>query len=116
MKSLKDRVDALLEVGTSHPQKWMPAHGYNEPIVSDSTDSIADSTNWEAEWRKLRNHHVTETEFLFDVVEELRVRLLLAKRRPTPAPTCGCGIPMSLDHGYYGCNVCQTLVSAENAR
>ncbi len=70
MLDLKERVDILIEVGTDQPQKWMSVHGYEDPAWSTNNPA-----GWATEWRRLRTHHVDETTFLFQVIEELRNRL-----------------------------------------
>lgn len=67
--SVAERVNLLMEYGTDHPEKWMPVHGYVEPNIDNSVVS------WLEEWYELRTHHLAETKFLFEVIEELRARL-----------------------------------------
>lgn len=62
-----DRVDLLLKHGIENPKKWAAVHGYSEP--SHLCDDCP--TDWKAEWQRLRDHHVEETQFLFDVIGEL---------------------------------------------
>jgi hypothetical protein len=76
MKTLKERMDIFLELGTEHPEKWMPVHGYQEV-----TWPIHDAFGWAFEWRKLRDHHLAETKFLFEALEELRERLKKAEEK-----------------------------------
>lgn len=66
-KTIKERVDVLLDVGTCNPKKWAKVHGYSEP--SHLCDDCP--TDWRAEWERLRAHHLDETTFLFEVIEEL---------------------------------------------
>jgi hypothetical protein len=70
--TIKDRVDILMREGTENPKKWATVHGYSEPDgMQDSYD-----VRWYEEWERLRVHHLEETYFLFDVIKELRARLL----------------------------------------
>lgn len=64
-KSIEDRVDVLLEVGVKEPKKWAKRHGYSEP------DGDASDFDWYVEWQRLREHHLDETSFLFEVIDEL---------------------------------------------
>lgn len=66
-KSIQQRVDILLKEGVDNPKKWMKVHGYQEPM--GSVDS------WEDEWQRLRLHHLDETGFLFEVIQELVSRV-----------------------------------------
>jgi hypothetical protein len=70
--TIKDRVDILMREGTENPKKWAVVHGYSEP--DDMQDSY--DVRWYEEWERLRVHHLEETYFLFDVIKELRARLL----------------------------------------
>jgi hypothetical protein len=67
--SIEERVDRLLKEGIDNPKKWAAVHGYEEP-VGDACDF-----DWYEEWKKLRNHHLEETNFLFDVIRELTKRI-----------------------------------------
>lgn len=69
MKKLttKERVDRLLKHGIDNPKKWVAVHEYKEPM--GSVDS------WEDEWRRLRDHHLEETGFLFEMLQEMANRL-----------------------------------------
>lgn len=70
--SIAERVNILLKEGIENPKKWAKVHGYSEPVdISDTYD-----VRWYEEWEKLRVHHLEETYFLFDVIKELRTRLL----------------------------------------
>lgn len=75
--TVKDRVDRLLKHGIDNPKKWAAVHEYEEPL--GSIDS------WEDEWRRLRNHHLDETGFLFDMLKEMAHRL----NPPPPPPKVG---------------------------
>lgn len=70
MKTIEERVDALLREGVDNPKKWAAVHGYEEP-----TWGTNDSHGWAVEYRKLREHHLEETKFLFDIIRELAIRL-----------------------------------------
>jgi hypothetical protein len=74
--TIEQRVDILLKEGVDKPKKWAKVHGYAEP--SHLCDDCP--TDWREEWKRLREHHLDETYFLFDVIREL------AKR---------CGVPTS---------------------
>lgn len=78
--TIKDRVDRLLKEGVDNPKKWMPIHGYEEPAWKNN-----DSYGWAVEYRKLRDHHLAETAFLFDVIREMVHRL----NPPPPPPKVG---------------------------
>lgn len=78
--TIKDRVDRLLKEGVDNPKKWMPIHGYEEPTWQNN-----DSHGWAKEWRKLRDHHLEETAFLFEVIREMANRL----NPPPPPPKVG---------------------------
>lgn len=68
--NVKERVDVLLEVGTVEPKKWMAVPGYKDPDLAEIARSPMGS------WQRLKDHHVAETTFLFEVIEELRRRLV----------------------------------------
>jgi|SRR5579864_2486490 len=63
----KERVDRLLKHGIDNPKKWAGVHDYKEPM--GSVDS------WEDEWSRLRSHHLEETAFLFEMLQEMANRL-----------------------------------------
>lgn len=65
--TIKDRVDRLLKEGINNPKKWAVVHDYKEPM--------GEVDSWEDEWRRLRDHHLEETGFLFEMLEELANRL-----------------------------------------
>lgn len=71
--SLGERVNLVMDYGTKYPEKWMPAHGYEEP--TEDNIILGSSDSWFHEWCELRTHHLAETKFLFEVIEELRARL-----------------------------------------
>lgn len=64
--NIAQRVEILLREGVDNPKKWAAVHGYEEP--NQFTTMAYD---WCAEWQKLRDHHLVETKFLFDVIREL---------------------------------------------
>jgi hypothetical protein len=70
-RTISERVDALLKHGVSGIKKWAIKHTYVEP-----TPYPASADAWEVEWRALREHHLEETEFFLNVIDELRTRLL----------------------------------------
>lgn len=90
-KSIEERVDALLMVGTQQPKKWAKTHGYVEPQW--------EGLDWQAEWQRLRAHHLDETTFLFEMIDELVKRLnrcpqcayntLVPSEGCLACPTCG---------------------------
>lgn len=67
--TIPERVDILLREGVDNPKKWMKVHGYVEPEVGSGDDF------WEAEWHRLRAHHLDETNCLFDIIRELTHRI-----------------------------------------
>lgn len=72
--ALKERVDILLDVGTTRPEKWMPVREYVDP--QQPTHSVLFiGSEWFKHWKELKEHHANETTFLFEVIEELRERL-----------------------------------------
>lgn len=73
MKTIAQRVDALLQHGVEGIKKWAIKHTYVEPSPYPSG---ADA--WEVEWHELRKHHLEETEFFLKMIDELRTRLLKA--------------------------------------
>ncbi len=73
----KQRVDRLLEHGIDNPKKWAAVHDYKEPM--------GEVDSWEDEWRRLRNHHLDETAFLFEMLKEMANRL----KPPPPPPKVG---------------------------
>ena len=93
-KSIEERVDALLMVGVKEPKKWATVHGYTEPDASKM-----DFGMWHDEWKELRAHHLQETNFLFDIIDELVKRLnrcpqcayntLVPNEGCLVCPTCG---------------------------
>jgi hypothetical protein len=64
--NVAQRVEILLREGIDNPKKWATVHGYEEPDMSKM-----DFGMWHDEWKKLRVHHLAETNFLFDVIREL---------------------------------------------
>lgn len=69
--TISERVDLLLTYGVDKPKKWTKVHGYLDPIPPvESNDSRAKD-----EWQRLRDHHLEETNFLFQIIEELCSRL-----------------------------------------
>mgnify|MGYP001448993587 CR=1 FL=1 len=70
MKTIEERVDILLQEGVDNPKKWAAVHGYEEP-----TWGTNNSNGWAAEYRKLRSHHLEETNFLFDIIREMAKRI-----------------------------------------
>lgn len=66
------RVEILLKEGVEKPETWAKVHGYEEPTPSRSDDW----EGWAGEWQRLRDHHLTETKFLFDVIREMREQIL----------------------------------------
>lgn len=67
--TIADRVDRLFIHGVDNPKMWVAVHGYEEPeqvVVGDDA--------WQEEWQRLRKHHLEETNFLFDVIRELKKR------------------------------------------
>jgi len=68
--TLQERVDILIDVGIEHPKMWTKVHGYVEPNSGGGYDG------WESEWMKLRDHHLEEISFLFEIIAEMRNRLL----------------------------------------
>jgi hypothetical protein len=68
--TIEERVNILLHEGVDKPKKWAAVHGYEEP-----TWGTNDSNGWAKEYRKLREHHLEETNFLFDVIRELVKRI-----------------------------------------
>lgn len=70
MKTIKERVDILLREGVDKPKKWAAVHGYEEPHVD-----VWGSVDWHNEWKRLREHHLEETNFLFDIIRELATRI-----------------------------------------
>lgn len=62
-KSIEERTGVLLEVGVKEPKKWAKRHGYVEPQW--------EGFDWHVEWQRLREHHLDETNFLFEVIDEL---------------------------------------------
>jgi len=71
--TIADRVDLLLEHGVDNPKKWMAVHGYTEPDNYDKFDQ--DGHFNEVCFNVLREHHLEETKFLFDVIKELASRV-----------------------------------------
>jgi hypothetical protein len=63
--TIKERVDRLLEHGVENPAKWAIVHGYKEPDVP---------VDWKDEFERLRKHHLEETAFLFEMLQELASR------------------------------------------
>jgi hypothetical protein len=66
------RVEILLKVGIENPKKWATVHGYTDPVnpVTPGDPRAAE------EWQRLRDHHLAETNFLFDVIREMREQIL----------------------------------------
>lgn len=79
-KDLKtsDRVDILLRAGVEHPKKWVAVSGYTEP------QGEAVDFDWYNEWQRLRDHHLKETSFLFEVIKDLARRI--HENEPAPLP------------------------------
>jgi hypothetical protein len=71
--TIKQRVDLLLEHGIDNPKKWAAVHGYTEPDNYDKHDQ--DGHFNEVCFIELRDHHLQETAFLFDVIRELTSRV-----------------------------------------
>lgn len=94
-KTLEERVDILLSVGTGEPKKWAKAHGYEEP--SETKLELMTKDVLRAEWQRLRNHHIDETHFLFDIIGELVKRL-------NKCPQCAYNTLVP----NHGCLVCPT--------
>lgn len=69
-RTVPERVDVLLQEGVEGISKWAMRHTYTEPEAPVGGDA------WEAEWQKLRDHHIEETGFFLEVIEELRKRVL----------------------------------------
>jgi hypothetical protein len=63
----KERVDRLLKEGVDNPKKWAAVHDYKEPEGPVSS--------WKSEWERLRQHHLEETFFLFEMLREMANRL-----------------------------------------
>jgi len=70
--TIQERVDRLLQHGVDNPKMWAAVHGYEEP--EEWRVNLVDE-GWRDEWERLRAHHLAETNFLFDVVRELKKRL-----------------------------------------
>ncbi len=68
--TIEERVNILLSEGVDKPKKWAAVHGYEEPVWQTN-----DSHGWAKEWRRLRDHHLEETNFLFDIIKELVKRI-----------------------------------------
>ena len=97
-KSIEERVDALLMVGTKEPKKWATVHGYFEPRQMLEAPICGECT-LQDEWQLLRDHHLQETTFLFEIIDELVKRLnrcpqcayntLVPNEGCLVCPTCG---------------------------
>jgi hypothetical protein len=81
--SIDHRINALLEHGIENPKKWAAVHGYEQPVMMPL----------DAEWQRLRQHHLEETGFLFSMLGAMRTRMLELqkeneelKKRPQPDP------------------------------
>jgi len=95
--TIEERVDILLKTGVEHPKKWMAVHGYVEPSNYDKFDQ--DGHFNEVHFDVLRDHHLEETKFLFEIVGELVKRLnkcpqcamntLIPSEGCLLCPTCG---------------------------
>ena len=77
MKKLNtaQRVEILLKEGVDQPDNW---YGIKE--FQQSAGSGGDF--WEAENNRLYRHHVAETEFLLDIIRELREQVLVLEENP----------------------------------
>jgi len=94
-KSIEERVDALLMVGVKEPKKWATVHGYKDPI----DPVVTGDPRAAEEWQRLRDHHLQETNFLFEIIDELVKRLnrcpqcayntLVPSEGCLVCPTCG---------------------------
>ena len=71
MKTIEERVDILLREGIDRPKKWAAVHGYEEPMPP--LEDYDERSRYE--WIKLRDHHLAETTFLFDIIKELIKRI-----------------------------------------
>ncbi len=71
--TIKDRVELLLEHGVDHPEKWATVHGYEEPLERHLLDREA----LDREWQLLREHHLEETNFLFDMLRAMVEKIYL---------------------------------------
>lgn len=69
--NVAQRVEILLKEGVENPKKWAAVHGYDEPEMTKM-----DFAMWHPEWQRLRDHHLAETKFLFDVIKEMREQIL----------------------------------------
>ena len=67
--TIEQRVDTLLEVGIDEHKKWMAVDRYREP--DEYAKHERDGCFNEACFDDLRDHHLEETGFLFDVIKEL---------------------------------------------
>ena len=71
--TIEQRVDILLQEGVDNPKKWMAVHGYREPDNYDKFDQ--DGHFNEVCFDVLRDHHLEETKFLFDIIRALAKRV-----------------------------------------
>ena len=71
--NVAQRVEILLKEGVENPKKWAAVHGYEEP---DTSKMSFDFDVMREEWQRLRDHHLAETSFLFDVIKEMREQIL----------------------------------------
>lgn len=71
--NIAQRVEILLCEGVDNPKKWATVHGYEEPSDEEKEiwQSNEDCLTLFKEWSSLREHHLTETKFLFDIIREL---------------------------------------------
>ena len=69
--NIAQRVELLLKHGVDNPAKWATIHGYEEP-----DDAPVGGDAWQDKWQRLRKHHLEETNFLFDVIREMREQIL----------------------------------------
>lgn len=95
--TIAKRVDILLKEGVDNPKKWVAVHGYTEP--SYYCDDCP--TEWREEWQRLRDHHIKETNFLFEVIGEL-------VKRQNKCPECKNDTLVPRE----GCLVCPTCMYA----
>lgn len=69
--NVAQRVEILLREGVDKPECWSPVHGYKEPEMSKM-----DFGMWYDEHTRLLEHHLKETNFLLDVIKEMREQIL----------------------------------------
>lgn len=70
--NVAQRVELLLKEGVDNPKKWAAVHGYVAPEDRENKEVVS----WSHEWNTLRAHHLQETNFLFDMLREMREQLL----------------------------------------